>query len=195
MEPGKLVIRDIIAEQPFSRVIIDADRTINLMRVLDAGSAELYVDETVKKTAAANDPTYPVRIDRIRMRNGAMLFGDLTLRPQFATGIQSLNGDITGLSTAPNARAKVSLHGRVDQYGQADITGSLSPMAGDQFTDIAVKFQNLELTTLTPYSAKFAGYRIDKGKMSMDLGYKINQRQLNATNKVGTQSTDAGRKS
>lgn len=186
MEPGKLAIREIIAEQPFTRVIIDADRTINLVRVLepDATPAPTTATATAASKKEAASGSYPVSIDRIRMKNGAMLFADLTLRPQFATGIQSLNGDIKGFSTAPNAKASVSLNGRVDQYGKADITGSLSPLAGDQFTDIAVKFQNLELTTLTPYAAKFAGYRIDKGKLSMDLAYKINKRQLEATNKV-----------
>lgn len=184
MEPGKLSIRDIIAEQPFTRVIIDADRTINLVRVLEPDTVPTPATAPVQGKKAAASDSYPVSIDRIRMKNGAMLFADLTLRPQFATGIQSLNGDIKGFSTAPNAKASVSLSGRVDQYGKADITGSLSPLAGDQFTDIAVKFQNLELTTLTPYSAKFAGYRIDKGKLSMDLAYKINKRQLEAANKI-----------
>lgn len=194
MEPGKLAIREIIADQPFTRVIINADRTINLMRVLDAGTDSPATGAANSKTATANSPAYPVRIGSIRMRNGAMLFGDLTLRPQFATGIQSLNGDIRGFSTAPEARASINLNGRVDQYGRADITGSLSPMAGDQFTDIAIKFQNLELTTLTPYSAKFAGYRIDKGKLSMELGYKINKRNLEASNKVVLNQLTLGEK-
>lgn len=194
LEPGKLAIREITADQPFTRVIINADRTINLMRVLDAGSGNASDTDKDRKEVASSPSSYPVRIDRIRMRNGAMLFGDLTLRPQFATGIQSLNGDIKGFSTTPDARASISLNGRVDQYGRADITGSLSPMAGDQFTDIAIKFQNLELTTLTPYSAKFAGYRIDKGKLSMDLGYKINKRNLEASNKVVLNQLTLGEK-
>jgi hypothetical protein len=183
MTPGKLAIREIQAEQPFTRVIIGADRTINLVRVLEP-ETDFSAPSPAPHSASAATDSYPVNIDRIRMKNGAMLFADLTLRPQFATGIQSLNGDIKGFSTTSGAKASVALNGRVDQYGKADITGSLSPLAGDQFTDITVKFQNLELTTLTPYSAKFAGYRIDKGKLSMDLAYKINQRKLEATNKV-----------
>jgi hypothetical protein len=113
-----------------------------------------------------------------------MLFADFTLKPQFATGIQSLNGDISGISTDPKTRAKVALSGRVDQYGKADISGTINPLASEVYTDIAVKFSNLELTTLTPYSAKFAGYRIDKGKLSLDLNYRIENRRLNASNKV-----------
>lgn len=188
MLPGSLAVREIVADQPFTRLIIGADRSLNLARVLDADAGKtpgtIPTPTRTGKTVTTATDTYPVRIDRIRMNNGAMLFADLTLRPQFATGIQSLNGDIKGFSTAPSTRATVKLNGRVDQYGVADITGNLSPLAGDQFTDIAVKFQNLELTTLTPYSAKFAGYRIDKGKLSLDLNYKINQRKLEATNKV-----------
>lgn len=183
MEPGRLTIREIIADQPFTRVMINADRSINLMRIMETDTGPTSGKTSAVPSTSA-EPDYPVRIDRIRMRNGAMLFADLSLRPQFATGIQSLNGDIKGFSTTPGTHTSISLKGRVDQYGRADITGSINPLAGDQYTDIAIKFQNLELTTLTPYSAKFAGYRIDKGKLSMDLAYKINKRQLEATNKV-----------
>lgn len=183
MEPGRLTIRDIIADQPFTRVMINADRSINLVRIMETDT-EPTSGKTPAAPSTSAEPDYPVRIDRIRMRNGAMLFADLSLRPQFATGIQSLNGDIKGFSTTPGTHTSINLKGRVDQYGRADITGSINPLAGDQYTDIAIKFQNLELTTLTPYSAKFAGYRIDKGKLSMDLAYKINKRQLEATNKV-----------
>lgn len=187
LAPGRLAIRDILADRPFMRVIVAPDHTINLSHVVAAAPPEQGNQTAApapSATAKAADNAYPLRIDRIRMQDGSMLFADLTLKPQFATGIQSLNGDISGLSTDPASRAKVELDGRVDQYGKAVITGTTNPLAGDKYTDIAVKFSNLELTTLTPYSAKFAGYRIDKGKLSLDLNYKINNRQLDASNKI-----------
>ncbi|MDI1303073.1 MAG: DUF748 domain-containing protein [bacterium] len=192
LSPGKLGIRDIQADKPFIRVIIAPDKTLNLSHIVVAapektGAATITAAESPRKTAdktARVDTPYPLRIDRIRMKDGSMLFADFTLKPQFATGIQSLNGDISGISTDPKTRAKVALSGRVDQYGKADINGTVNPLASEVYTDIAVKFSNLELTTLTPYSAKFAGYRIDKGKLSLDLNYRIENRQLNATNKV-----------
>lgn len=33
---------------------------------------------------------------------------------------------------------------------------------------------------MTPYSGHFAGYKIDKGKLSVDLSYKVDQRKLDA---------------
>ncbi|HNN29794.1 MAG TPA: DUF748 domain-containing protein, partial [Agitococcus sp.] len=88
------------------------------------------------------------------------------------------------ISTQTNKLATVQLNGRVDQYGKAVIKGQVNPFKPDQKTNIALKFDNVELTTLTPYSAKFAGYRIDKGKLSLDLNYQVANRQLVASNKV-----------
>jgi hypothetical protein len=176
----KLHIKEVRAEQPFTRVIIAPDKTINLEQVIAKESQPV----TVKPALSRPENTLPIQIDRTIVSNGAMLFADLTLAPQFATGIQALNGDIRGISTAGNSYAQVSLQGQVDQYGKATIKGAFNPFSPDKNTNMSVKFNNLELTTLTPYSSKFAGYRIDKGKLSLDLTYKVTNRQLVASNKI-----------
>lgn len=185
LAPGRLSIREVVAEKPFTRLIVGADKTLNLSHIIvtpaDAAPAAASPAPVPAGKPAA---PYPLRVERIRVQNGAMLFADFTLRPQFATGIQALEGDITGISSAPGTRATVKLKGRVDEFGKADISGTLDPLAGDRYTDLKVRFSDLELTTLTPYSAKFAGYRIDKGKLNLDLGYLIQDRKLQATNKV-----------
>lgn len=185
LDPGRLVIRDIEAARPFMRLIIGADKTLNLSHVIVSEAAPPATGAApATAVAKPSGKPYPLRIDRIRVDNGAMLFADLTLRPQFATGIQALGGTVTGISSDPAARATIALKGRVDQYGRADISGSTNPLASDRFTDLKVRFTDLELTTLTPYSAKFAGYRIDKGKLTLDLGYLIQDRRLEARNKI-----------
>lgn len=180
LEPMAVHIKEVRAEQPFTRVIIAPDSSINLEQIVAKDSQAV----TVKTAAVTSSPVMPITIDRAMISNGAMLFADLTLSPKFATGIQSLNGDIRGISTATNSYAQVNLQGRVDQYGKADIKGAFNPFNPDKNTQMGVKFDNLELTTLTPYSSKFAGYRIDKGKLSLDLHYNIVNRQLVATNKI-----------
>ena len=190
LAPMSLRIKEVRAEQPFTRIIIAPDRSINLEQIIAKGSvtkegiAKDSQAVTVKPVLTNPSTTMPIQIDKAIVTNGAMLFADLTLTPQFATGIQGLNGDIRGISTAANSHAQVNLQGRVDQYGKATIKGALNPFSPDKNTDMSVKFDNLELTTLTPYSSKFAGYRIDKGKLSLDLNYKVTNRQLGATNKI-----------
>ena len=45
------------------------------------------------------------------MRASRADFADLSVMPNFATGIQKLEGSVLGLSSKENSRAKVDLHG------------------------------------------------------------------------------------
>lgn len=172
LEPMSVNVKEVIANKPFTRLIIAADRTINLDSVVASDNKQ------------NTKQTMPLTIEKVKVNDGSMLFADLSLTPQFATGIQALSGQINHISTQANKLATVQLKGRVDQYGKAVIKGQVNPFQPDQKTNIALKFDNVELTTLTPYSAKFAGYRIDKGKLSLDLNYQVANRQLVASNKV-----------
>ena len=72
----------------------------------------------------------------------------------------------------------MKLDGRVDEYGLAKIDGALNPFDPKANTEVKLVFRNVEMTSLTPYSARFAGYRIDSGKLSVDVQYKINDSRL-----------------
>ena len=187
LNPVRLHARVVEASEPFTRLIILPDKTLNLTQIL-AVAGETPVKPAAKQAAPA------ASIDVVKVSGGSMLFADLSLKPQFATGIEALEGEIRGVNTRPGSRADIRLDGRVDQYGKAAISGGLNPVSPDEQTDVALKFDNVELTTLTPYSAKFAGYRIDKGKLSLDLRYTIRDRQLNATNKIVLNQLTLGEK-
>jgi hypothetical protein len=78
----------------------------------------------------------------------------------------------------------VKLDGRVDEYGLAKIDGALNPFDPKANTEVKVVFRNVEMTSLTPYSAKFAGYKIDSGKLSMDVQYKIKESKLAGNHRI-----------
>jgi outer membrane protein OmpA-like peptidoglycan-associated protein len=78
----------------------------------------------------------------------------------------------------------VDIQGNVDRYAPVSIKGSLMPFDPLKKLDIATAFKHVELTTLTPYSGKFAGYRIQKGRLSLDLHYQISDGKLNASNQL-----------
>lgn len=88
----------------------------------------------------------------------------------------------------------MNIAGKVDQYAPVSIKGSLTPFDPLQSLDIATSFRQVELTTLTPYSGKFAGYRIRKGRLNLDLHYRIEQGRLNAENKVVLEQLQLGEK-
>ena len=135
---------------------------------------------TPAPTAVAASRPMPMTIGTVRIIDGSANYADFWIQPNFAVGIQTLNGTIEGISSDPNSRAKVKLEGKVDRYAPVTIDGELNVLAVAVYTDIKMSFKGLELTTVTPYSGRFAGYKIDKGKLSVDLTYKIDQRKLNA---------------
>lgn len=142
--------------------------------------------EVLPVSEISNTPSakaFPVSIETVRIDNAELDFADLSLVPQFGTHINSLTGVINSVSTNAASIAQVELDGKVDDYGSASIRGLVQPFQATNFTDLKLSFKNLEMNRLTPYSGKFAGRRIDSGKLSVDLEYKIKQRQLAGENK------------
>lgn len=186
LNPNRLRMNELVALNPFGKVIIFEDKSINLQRVLrsqPAGTPAARHPASPPIKSADQPVAFPLAVERLRIVGGNAEFADLSLTPQFGTRMHGLGGVITGLSTDPTTTAQVELDGKVDDYGSARVRGSIQPFRATDFTDLKLTFRNLEMTKLTPYSGKFAGRKIDSGKLSVDLEYKIKDRQLAGDNK------------
>jgi outer membrane protein OmpA-like peptidoglycan-associated protein len=129
-------------------------------------------------------PATRMTIDRIRVVNGELDFADLSLALPFGTRIHKFQGAFNGISTQPGSAAQLELDGQVDEFGLARAVGQLDLFDPTAFMDIKVVFRNVEMTSLTPYTATFVGRKIDSGKLSLDLEYKIKERQLLGENQI-----------
>lgn len=178
LQEQKLSIDNLLLQQPYVRFIINENLTTNI--------SELFITQPEKPaTAQSNDsPPFALHIGGIKINDGSANFADFSLTPNFATAIQQLNGDIGTLDNQSSKVANIDIQGKVDRYAPVTIKGSLTPFDPLKKLDIATSFKHLELTTLTPYSGKFAGYRIHKGRLNLDLHYQITDGKLNATNKL-----------
>ena len=116
------------------------------------------------------------------------------MQPSFATGIVRLGGQITGLSSAPESRAKVDLKGRVDEYSPVDVSGEVNVLSAALYTKLALNFRNIELTAFNPYAGKFAGYNIAKGKLSTEMSYHVEQGKLDAKHHITVDNLEFGDK-
>jgi uncharacterized protein involved in outer membrane biogenesis len=191
--PDRLSIDRIVARQPYARVIIAQDRTLNVTAALkrDASKSE---EPAEPAPAAKQSPPTPMRIKSVTITDGSALFADNSITPSFASGIMDLQGTVTGLSSQADSRAKVKLAGKVDRYAPVDITGEVNLLSAAKYSDVALNFRNMELTTFNPYSGKFAGYNITKGKLSTELRYKIENRQLDAQHHIVVDNLEFGDK-
>ena len=183
---GHATIGDVIATKPYADIVISADRAVNIRTILtksDQPTSTATPGSTPKSVKNASPPLL-VTIGSVKISGGSAHFADFSVQPIVDTGVYGLKGTIKGLSSREQARADVALEGEVDKYAPVTIAGQINPLSHDAFTDLNVSFKNVELTTLSPYSMKFAGYPIVKGKLSMDLHYKLDHQQLEADNDV-----------
>jgi uncharacterized protein involved in outer membrane biogenesis len=179
--------------QPYARFMINEDRTTSVNDLLIPQPASAPTQAGAPK-AASNEKPMAIHIGEIAINDGSANFADFSLTPHFATAIQQLNGRIGTIDSHERKPAKVDIKGKVDRYAPVTIEGSLNPFDPMARLDIATSFRRVELTTLTPYSGKFAGYRIRKGRLNLDLHYLITKGQLKAENKVVIEQLELGEK-
>jgi len=134
-----------------------------------------------------------IQIAKVTVENGELDFSDESIQPSFATAMQHLNGEITGLSTNNASRAVVTLKGNIDNYAPVSISGDVNFLAASAFSDISMDFSNIDLTTFNPYSGKFAGYNIVKGKLATKLHYSIVDRKLDAQHHIVVDQLEFGK--
>ena len=170
-------------EKPAEAVAQASDGNALIKANITLPETEKPVEMTLPPVENSTPETFPIAIETVRIDNAALEFADFSLTPQFGTNIHSLSGVINGVSTNASSVAQVELDGKVDDYGAARIRGSVQPFKATNFTNLKLSFTNLEMNRLTPYSGKFAGRKIESGKLSVDLEYKIKQRKLAGENK------------
>jgi hypothetical protein len=81
--------------------------------------------------------------------------------------------------------ADLELRGRVGGSATLEVAGKVNPLADPLALDVHAKVRDLELPPLSPYAIKYAGYGIERGKMSVDLAYVVQPNgELTATNRI-----------
>ena len=203
-----LAVRSVRWVQPRFRVALAEDGSSNLRRLLKAKpsppeakeqataeatetkpeAAETKPEAAEAKTGAPvkprrDRPQAPVSITSFQIVRGAATFADRSVAPPVTLSVTDLDVRLRGLSNALNARSQVSIKGLVSG-GPLEVTGILSPRMVNDATDVKVSSKGIDLTPLSPYCGKYAGYALDKGKLDLALDYKVAKRKLAASNQI-----------
>ena len=181
--PNRLYINKVLIDSLYANAVIDKNKTINFAKLMKDKQEDTNTTLT-QKSSTEKSTAFPIKVTEITIKNGSADFADLSLLFKFQTHIHDLNGKVYGISSQTNEKSDVDLNGIVDKYGSAKISGSINASNPKKYTDMSVGFSNLALNSFSPYSASFAGYKIDDGKLFVNLGYKINNSQLDASNSI-----------
>jgi uncharacterized protein involved in outer membrane biogenesis len=137
------------------------------------------------RTAADSDLPIDISIGGVRLAGGKVDFTDRFIKPNYSAALTELNGTLGAFNSTTRDMATLDLKGRAAGTALLSISGAINPTARPLAMDIKAKATDLELAPLSPYSGRYAGYAIERGKLSMDVAYKIDaDGKLDAKNQV-----------
>lgn len=206
LKPDSLSIGEIALSDFFARVIVTPEGKLNLMQIVrqpDTGVVAVVPDagETPQPAEAKpapapegqavapvaegeSKPTMPIKIGKITLQGGTVRFTDNFVKPNYTANLRKIGGSVTGLSSEPGSIADLSLRGSYDDVAPLSLTAKINPLSAKPYLDLQAEVKGIEMTSFSTYSGKYAGYAIDKGKLSVFVKYKIENDQLNAENRV-----------
>jgi len=170
---------------------VSARGRANVDNAVPAASAASGAAPAASAAPARTGPAAIVKFGPIAVVNGRVAYNDRFVKPNYNANLSELTGRLAAFSSEPPGPgqppqlADLSLKGRVEGTATLDITGKVNPLAKPLALDIQAKVRDLELPPLSPYAIKYAGYGIERGKMSVDLAYVVlPDGKLTASNKI-----------
>ena len=182
LRPGalpKLSIRDATLSDFFARLILTEQGRLNLRDATSKRHASAAVAAAPAASAVATDSPAATRLPLdlelggLRLTGGRVDYSDRFVKPNFSAALTELNGSVGAFRTGSGEPATLQVSGRVAGTGLLEIGGRLNPGAVPRELDIQAKATDLELAPLSAYAGKYAGYAIERGKMSVAVHYKI----------------------
>ncbi|HEY0845566.1 MAG TPA: DUF748 domain-containing protein [Noviherbaspirillum sp.] len=205
LAPFALAMEELALSDFFARVIINPQGRINLQDVLrDDGDDHRSLTEekaarsdkpaSARATASAAPATEakatgqetkmpPIAIRKLTLQGGRVRFTDNFIRPNYSATLADFGGVVNGLSSDPASKAALDMHGIVNGAPLV-ATGSINPLRGNLFLDLKANVRGMELAPLSAYSGRYIGYGIEKGKLSFEVAYRVDNRQLTAENRL-----------
>lgn len=198
VEPTAVKIGEIVWQEPSVQIVVQADGQLNLSRLAVSpppGGQPAVQQQPANKTSQTKptDPV-PVTIDQVKLVKLAATFQDLSIEPKVKTSLTEFGGTIKGLSSKQLKKADVNLSGKIGRAAPLKIVGKINPLSENAFTDLVITLGGMDLTPAGAYSGKYVGYGLSKGKLSLDLKYKVSKKVLEAENLVHVDQLTFGEK-
>lgn len=193
LTPARLEIGTVTLAQPSVSVIRNPRGVHNLQLIARGGSAGGAETEVSEEPAArsgqaateeAGDPAFIFRIRQLLLEQGRLAYTDRSMEPAFATELVNLKGSVSGLSNVKPQQGQVNISGTLAGGAPLRIEGSLGSLGSDEQTEIHLTLENYATPALSPYFGRYLGYGVDSGKLRLDLDYRIQGTQIDASNQV-----------
>lgn len=191
-EPLYLHVGGVALTDFYSRIIVNPDGSTNLQKILgdeegEGSPAPTSIQEQPKSSSASHkkDTGVPdIRINTVTLQGGRVDFADRRIKPNYETELTELAGRVSNISLKQGGMAQLEVLGKIEKHIPLKINGSINPSPKALLVDLTASFHDLDISPMTPYAAKYVGYTIEKGKLSIDVKYMVNNRKLDSQNLI-----------
>ncbi len=219
--PLRLSVDDITLASFYARLLLTPEGHLNLQDVMNKDAGQKGKDASATGAAAEKQakaeakpepkpeakaqaaapqpekaekpgPAPQIRIGRVNLSGGNIIFTDRFIKPNYTANLTDLSGRIGAVKAG--TRTEVALRGKVDRTGPLDISGAMDPLGKPMSLDIKAKATGIEMSGFSPYSGRYVGYAIEKGKLSVDVRYNVENGKLKAENKIFLDQLTFGKK-
>ena len=172
----------------YGAIIKGEDGTLNISHIIKENAEGTQPEETASsETETASTPKLKLpelTIKEILIEESSFKYIDQSISPFYEANLKDIRLEIGKISTQSTEKADIKLNVAIDHHTELKLNGKIDPLNITPFADVAIKISDIELSSLTPYSGKYIGYEIAKGKLQLDLNYKVENNKINATNDV-----------
>jgi len=214
LHPPVVSVQKVLVEDARATVVVESNRTINVLNAARIGDTnepvkvpEFSLNRSTAglsetpgapgATAESESPPFEllkVDLPLLILSNAQLQVRDLSCQPSLHWMVTEVNGEIRGLSTDGQQNGELNLTAKAGGTALVSIGGQLNPFDLDKPADIKVNLDGMDLAPFDPYSGRYAGYRLRKGKLSLDLTYHIVERRLKSENLITVDQLTLGQK-
>ena len=194
LDPMAVSVGEVALADFFSRLVLSPEGRLNVQDIVRRSEPTATAAATPAPTSSASaaskapatpaSPPLPIKIAKITLQNGNVNFTDLFVKPNYNVNLTKLGGRVTNLSSAADTVADLEIRGSYANTAPVQILAKLNPLAAKAFLDLKADITGVDLVGFSPYSGKYAGYDIEKGKLSLNVAYKLENNQLSAENRL-----------
>ncbi len=196
-QADRIAIEAVTLSDFFAKVVLSEQGRFNLQDLVrqaappQPGSGAAEAAETVPATES---PGPSIRLGAVKLVRGRSNFTDRFVTPNYSVNLTELDGGLSAMASDDPAPAQVNLSGQIDDDAPIEISGRINPFGASLYADVRAEAKGIDLPKFSPYSGKYAGYAIEKGKLSLDVHYRIENGQLAAENQLVLDQLTLGEK-
>ena len=185
----------LTVDTPRIRITQNENKETNLSKLgpqaLETSNQEIQPNTKVSANLATNNSsTMPIQVDKIQVKNGAIIYNNDAVKPPFTTRLTELNATVNQLSSTSSRSANLDVEGLLDGT-RLEVKGTLNPFNAPTL-NLEGSLASLSLHNFSPFSAEFTGYPIKQGHLNFNGAYSLKDDLLKGNNAIQIHKLEFG---